>query len=75
LKENQLATPKIYSAKLSTAQNAACQKMESVSGLPPVGLEDLDAGHLTADRFWQLNMETMHDINATVQNISFPLEN
>lgn len=65
---------KVYSSRLTAAQNAACQKAEAVSGLPPVGVEDLDAGHLTPKEFWRLNLMTAHDINVTIQNLSFPVD-
>jgi len=63
---------RIYSQKLSAEQNAACQKMEAVLGLPPANLEDLDAGLLTPAEFWRVNCQLVSDINATVQNINFP---
>ena len=69
-----MAEVKVYSRKLTPAQNAACQKAESVSGLPPVGLDDLDAGRITPREFWSLNVMIIHDIYVTVQNISFPTE-
>ena len=69
-----MAAKKVYSSKLSAPQNEACHKIEAVSGLPPVGLEDLDAGHLSVNEFWRLNMMTAHDINATIQNINFPTD-
>lgn len=65
---------KDYSQKLSAVQNAACATLESVSGLPPVGLDDLDAGHLTPREFWRMNVVVIHDIYATVQNITFPTD-
>ena len=63
--------PKVYSNKLSAEQNKACQRMQAVSGLPPVGLQKLEAGVLSPKEFWRLNLVTVHDINATVQNIDF----
>ena len=48
--------------------------MEAVSGLPPVGLQELEAGVLSPKEFWRLNQVTVHDINATVQNIDFPTD-
>jgi hypothetical protein len=69
-----MANLKVYSSRLTAAQNTACQKAEAVSGLPPVGIEDLDAGHLTPKEFWRLNLMTAHDINVTIQNLSFPVD-
>ncbi|MFN9474655.1 hypothetical protein [Acidovorax sp.] len=66
--------PKIYSARLNAAQNSACHAMEAVSGLPPVGIEELDAGNLTPKEFWRLNLVTAHDIYVTIQNIDFPTD-
>ncbi|MBV7542229.1 hypothetical protein [Acidovorax sp. sic0104] len=65
---------KVYSLKLSSAQNMACQRMEAVSGLPPVCLEDLEAGTLTPTEFWRMQLVTIHDISVAVQNIDFPTE-
>ena len=48
--------------------------MQAVSGLPPVGLQKLEAGVLSPKEFWRLNLVTVHDINATVQNIDFPTD-
>lgn len=69
-----MADPKVYSSRLSAAQNAACHRAEAVSGLPPVGLEDLEAGVLTPKEFWRLNLVTAHDIYVTIQNIDFPTD-
>lgn len=69
-----MSQSKIYSAKLTAAQNAACHSMEAVSGLPPIGLESLDAGNLTPKEFWRLNLMTAHDIYTTIQNIDFPTD-
>ena len=69
-----MASRKAYSSKLTAAQNDACHKAEAVSGLPPVGLEDFEAGRLTAKEFWRLNLITAHDIYVTIQNINFPIE-
>ena len=65
---------KVYSRKLNAVQNAACESLECVSGLPPVGVDDLDAGHLTPKEFWRMNVVVIHDIYATVQNITFPTD-
>ena len=62
----------IYSAKLTPEQNQACRRYEAVSGLLPVGIEDLDRGVLTPKEFWRLNLMIQHDIYATAQNIAFP---
>lgn len=69
-----MSQPKLYSARLTKEQNAACQSMEAVSGLPPVGLENLDAGILSQKEFWRLNLVTAHDIYTTIQNIDFPTD-
>ena len=62
----------VYSEKLSPAQNAACHSLETVLGLPPVGIDYLESGALTPDEFWRQNVMVVHDIYATVQNINFP---
>jgi len=62
----------IFSAKLTPAQNAACEKLLAVSGLPPVGLDELDRGLLSPSNFWRQNVMIAHDIYAAVQNIDFP---
>lgn len=69
-----MANPRIYSSKLTAEQNAACQKAQAVFGLPPVGLEDLDAGLLTPREFWRMNVTVAFDIYTTIQNINFPVE-
>ena len=65
---------KVYGRKLNAVQNAACESLEGVSGLPPVGVDDLDAGHLTPGEFWRMNVVVIHDIYATVQNIHLPTD-
>jgi hypothetical protein len=69
-----MTDPKVYSTRLTLAQNAVCQRAEAVSGLPPVGLEELEAGHLTPKEFWRLNLMTAHDIYVTIQNLNFPID-
>lgn len=66
-------TKKLYSEKLSPQQNAACERLETVSGLPPVGLEQLNAGLLSAKEFWRLNLMKAHEVNSAIQNIAFPM--
>ena len=69
-----MPTQNVYSSKLTEAQNEACRKLEAVSGLPPVGLPELDAGRLTPKEFWRLNLVTAFDIYTTIQNLDFPIE-
>jgi hypothetical protein len=63
--------PKVYSTKLNEAQNMACHRMEAISGVPPVGLQELDDGVLSPKEFWRLNLVNLHDISTTVQNLDF----
>jgi hypothetical protein len=48
--------------------------MEAVSGMPPVGLQELDNGVLSPKEFWRLNLVNLHDIATTVQNLDFQTE-
>lgn len=65
---------KCYSAKLTAEQNAACAKIEEVTGLPPSNLKDLDAGTLSPKEFWRLNLMLAHDIYSAVERIDFPVD-
>lgn len=64
---------KIYSAKLTPEQNDALHRYESVCGMEPLGLEEFEAGEITAYQMWRMNCRWLEDVWATVQNINFPV--
>ena len=65
---------KTYSKKLTARQNAALDSYESVTGFSPIGLEDFEAGEISARELWQRNYMFIFDLWCTVQNISFPTD-
>ncbi|MBA1280263.1 hypothetical protein [Stutzerimonas stutzeri] len=66
-------TPKIYSAKLSPAQNAALERYESVCGMEPFGIDEFDAGEISAYQLWRKNLSWLESVWGDVQNIHFPV--
>lgn len=65
--------PRVYSAKLTPEQNAALARYESVCGIEPFGLEEFEAGEISAYQLWRKNCCWLEDVWATVQNINFPV--
>ena len=64
---------KLYSNRLTNGQNAALAKFEQVTGIEPFGIEDFEAGRMTAYELWQTNVNWLQGVWATVQNIDFPV--
>lgn len=63
---------KIYSAKLTPEQNAALARYEGLCGFEPIGIEEFEAGELSAYQMWQKNVKWLEDVLADVVNTPFP---
>lgn len=63
--------PTIYSQKLTAHQNAVLEKFENMTGQPPIGLEEFEAGELTARELWQQQVAWVEGIYSDVINFKF----
>lgn len=66
-------TPKIYSAKLTPQQNAGLARYESLSGFEPIGIEEFEAGEITAYQLWRKNVIWLENVLDEVINTPFPV--
>ncbi|MDX5979559.1 DUF1456 family protein [Vreelandella alkaliphila] len=62
----------IYSQQLSPQQNAALARLESLTGTPPLGIEEFESGDISAKQLWQQNIEWLEGVLASAQNLPFP---
>ena len=63
---------KIYSKKLTVAQNAAFEKFENLTSFEPFSVEEFERGHIAADDLWQCNVQWLVGVAGDAQRIQFP---
>lgn len=63
--------PTIYSKKLTAQQNAVLAKFENLTGQQPIGLEEFEAGELTAAELWEQQVGWVEGVCADVVNMQF----
>lgn len=67
--------PTIYSKKLTAHQNAVLAKFESLTGQPPIGLEDFESGEISARELWQQQVGWVEGVCSDVVNMTFLSDN
>lgn len=66
------ATKRIYSSKLTPEQNEALHSYQALCGMEPLGIDDFEAGEISADELWNQNLRWIHDVFSDISSISFP---
>ena len=64
-------TGHVYSTKLNDTQNSALAHFESLTGSPPIALEDFERGAISANELWQEQVRWITGVYCDVQNIQF----
>lgn len=64
--------PRTYSRKLTLGQNEALASFEGLTSCAPLGIEDFEAGHITAVNLWHKNFEWLVGVANGAQKIQFP---
>ena len=60
----------IYAKRLNGKQRAALNQYERLTGVEPMGQEDLDSGAISFADLWRMNVKWIEDVAAGVQNIN-----
>ena len=60
----------VYSKRANPAQREAMQSYEAISGFEAMLQDDFDAGRVSFEALWTLNVQWLEDMVGDVQNIS-----
>lgn len=65
---------KIYSKKLTAAQNAAFEQFEGITSFAPFAVAEFERGEITANELWQKNVSWIVGVAGSAERIQFPQE-
>jgi hypothetical protein len=64
----------IYGKKFNAQQRECLNRYEGITGIEPLLQDDFDAGEISFEELWRVNVMHLEDILASIANINIPWE-